>query len=179
MGKKVITCELSVESIDAAIKEIEAYKKELEDKLAVLRKRIAERIRWTIEAGFTSAEQIIVSGDPPPNDVTVTVPPDNGNMTVIIASGEQAVFIEFGAGIYSNGAVGKSPHPWTASNPNFLIGMYGKLHGQHNAWGFYNGPKDKEHLVVTRGTPAAMPMYNGYKEAVAIIGDLAREVFGE
>ena len=178
MGKKVITCELSVESIDDAIEQIEAYKKELEDKLAVLRNRLAERIRWTIEAGFTNAQQIIVSGDPPPNDVTVTVA-DNGNMTFIIASGEQAVFIEFGAGIYSNGAVGKSPHPWTASNPTFLIGMYDKLHGRQPAWGFYNGPKDKEHLVVTRGTPAAMPMYNGYKEAVAIIGDLAREVFGE
>lgn len=178
MGKKVITCELSVESIDAAIKEIEAYKQELADKLRRLQTLIAERVTWSVTSGFNNATFDVISGTPEPNDVTVELD-DSGNVSVIIARGKQAVFIEFGAGVYNNGPKGSSPHPWTETNPTFLIGEYGMGNGARNAWAYYNGEKGKENLVVTHGTPAAMPMYNGYKTALAIIGDLAREVFGE
>ena len=99
--------------------------------------------------------------------MTVT---NEGDVTIVIASGEEAVFIEYGAGVYYNGAAGDSPHPWGIQQ-GYGIGTYGKGKGVRNAW---NITKD----VVTRGTPAAMPMYRGAEEAIRTIGELVREVFG-
>lgn len=192
MGKKVITFELSVESIDAAIKEIEKFKSEMETKLARLRELVATRVAWSASAGFSTAltSDIFSGGQPLPSDVDVTVTSDdNSNVSIVIANGEDAVFIEFGAGVYYNGSAGSSPHPWTDQNPTFLIGEYGKGYGKKNVWAL---PKEmwtetttdkdgnvKVKPMLTHGTPAAMPMYRGVQDALRVIGGLAQEVFGE
>ena len=181
---------LNARSVDDAIKKIEEYQKDLDDKLRRFRQLIAERIRWSAESGFSSAitSDIFMGGTPPPNNVTVTVD-ERDDMTVVIANGEQAVFIEFGAGVYYNGGkgmIGSSPHQWGAEN-QFTIGTYGKGYGSKNAWAL---PKEmwqetaldkdgntKLVPMLTRGTPAAMPMFHGVEEAERVIGDLAREVF--
>ena len=164
---------LNARSVDDAIKKIEEYQKDLDDKLRRFRQLIAERIRWSAESGFSSAitSDIFMGGTPPPNNVTVTVD-ERDDMTVVIANGEQAVFIEFGAGVYYN-----KPEPYPNPRPEGIVGIgeYGKGYGSRQAWGY----KDEDgELVVTRGNPAAMPMWYASEEMLNAIKSKFLEVFG-
>ena len=174
MAVKTISFTLSTSSISNAIKELEAYRMDFQRKCKQLRQLVAERIRWSAENGFSSAMvSDIVEGNPSTvNDVSVTVSED-GNTSVVIANGSQAIFIEFGAGVYHNGAVGTSPHPWGAEM-GYLIGTYGKGKGKYDVWGYY----ENGNMVYTMGTPAAMPMYHGLQEAIRAFDDIVKEVFG-
>ena len=80
----VISFDLSVDGIEDAIKQIEAYQTWLNEKLQILRSRIAMRIAWSASSGFRTATHAdVVIGDPEPNDVTVEMK-DDGDITVII-----------------------------------------------------------------------------------------------
>lgn len=174
MATRTISMSLSTDSIDAAIREIRQYREDFIRKCAELRRRVAERIFWSATNGFSVAiTSDFLSGTPPINDVQVTME-DGGDMTVVIASGNEVLFIEFGAGVYYNGAPGDSPHPWGVEH-GFGIGTYGKGHGVQNMWvvGSEGGKK-----IWSRGTPAAMPMYRGAEEAIRSMERIVREVFG-
>lgn len=171
---KTISFSLDAASIDRAIRELHAWREGIKEKCVTLRKRIAEEIRWSAEEGFkTAVVDDIILGYQEQNDVQVRVEHDD-TVSVVIADGSQAVFIEFGAGVYHNGVPGDSPHPWGIEN-GFAIGTYGKGKGVRNVWGYKN-----EHgsINLTHGTPAAMPMYNGCEQAIRKLDELAREVFG-
>lgn len=173
---KTISFSLSSSSIQAAINEMNAYISGLKSKTKRLQEMITESIRWNAQEGFSSAiaDDIYRGGTPPAPDVTVTVE-DDGDVTVIIASGKDAVFIEFGAGVYHNGAAGSSPHPKGAEN-GYLIGEYGKGLGKRNTWALPGSTKDNP--ILTHGTPAAMPMYRGLQTTLDAIAEMAQEVFG-
>lgn len=178
---KVIEFDLSKEGLDRAIKEIEQFQKELVEKMAEVRRQFAQRIVWSADAGFANAVvSDVIKGSAEPNDVTVRME-HNGDVTLVIADGSQAVFIEFGAGVYHNGPVGQSLNPWVSGADNgspdvsgFTIGSYGKGKGERTAWGYYDSGNN---VVVTRGTFAQRPMYNGYKLAVAELASIVRGVF--
>lgn len=78
-----------------------------------------------------------------------------GDMSITLRlQGKQAVFVEFGAGIFYNGGkgmIGDSPHPYGVEL-GFTIGDYGSHLGRNETW-TYAGH-------VTHGTPAAMPLYH-------------------
>lgn len=171
---KRITFELSTASIDKAIKELEAYKSDFANKVERVRQMVAERIGWSASLGFrTALVSDVIKGQPPTNDVQVTVE-HNGDVSFVFADGTQAVFIEYGAGVYNNGAVGSSPHPWGAEK-GYLIGEYGLGLGRRRAWGYREADGS---ITITHGTPAAMPMYNGVEEALRALDDIVKEVFG-
>ena len=167
---KVIDIELDPAGIGLAISDLKMYRSWFIQKCTELRKKVAERIAWKAATGFRTARgNDIIKGIWPSNnnvDVTVT---DYGTFTVVIADGPEAVFIEFGAGVYHNGSAGDSPHPWGIEK-GYFIGSYGQHKGTRNAW---NITKD----VVTRGTPADMPMYRGAEEAIRALDDIVRDVF--
>ena len=94
------------------------------------------------------------------------------NITLVIARGEDAVWVEFGAGVHYNGSAGTSPHP-KGSELGFTIGGYGNGMGKKDVWGFYEDGK----LRLTHGAPATMPMYNAVKTVCDEIAEIAREVF--
>lgn len=172
-----ISFTLDSKSVGAAIKQLRRYIDGMDAKLDRLRHMIAERIRWSASQGFSSAtvSDVIIGTPPVENDVSVTVT-HGDTLSIVIASGSQAVFIEYGAGVYHNGGdgmIGSSPHPWVEQGlvGPYFIGMYGKGKGVRNAWNI-----DKD--TVTRGTPAAMPMYRGYMEAINAIDQMVLEVFG-
>ena len=173
---KTIKFSLSEESINQAIVELDQYAQSIEGKAARLRQLVAERIAWSAAEGFSNAiaDDIFVGGDRSHGDVTVDVH-ENGDISIVMASGKDAVFIEFGAGVYYNGSAGNSPHPRGAKN-GFLIGEYGKGQGKRNVWALPGSTKDAP--ILTHGAPAAMPMYRGAREALAVIRELAEEVFG-
>lgn len=177
MATRTISFSLDSASIGNAIAEIRRYQDEFRTNCERLRRMVAERIQWSAQQGFNSAvvSDVIYGAEPPASDVQVRVE-DSGDVTIVFADGEQAVFIEFGSGVFHNGAAGGSPHPWGPEN-GFLIGQYGLGNGSRKAWGYYAGG-DKKSLVVTRGTPAAMPMYRGVMEASQAIGQMVQEVFG-
>lgn len=173
MAKKVIRFSLDHRSIDKAMREIKQYQAEIKRKTETLRERVATLIAWKASQGFSSAlADDIMQGEKRFGSVDVQID-ERDNLTVVLASGEDAVFIEFGAGVYYNGSAGSSPHP-KGGELGLTIGSYGKGNGSKNVWGFY---EDGE-LKLTHGTPAAMPMYRAVKEVCADITSIAKEVFG-
>lgn len=174
MGKKVIRISLSEKDIDRAIKELEQYKLEIIRKTELLRKKIAERIGTLAQSGFNGAvvdDLTDESGGARRAEVQVSID-ERENVSVVIAAGEDAVWVEFGAGVYHNGSAGSSPHP-KGSELGFTIGGYGKGMGKRKTWGFY---EDGE-LRLTHGAPAVMPMYNAMKTVCDEIASIAKEVF--
>lgn len=174
MGKKIIRISLSEKDIDQAIRELEMYKREILRKTELLRTKVAERIGSLAQSGFNGAivdDLIGGSGGVRKANVQVSID-ERGNVSVVIAAGEDAVWVEFGAGVYHNSSAGSSPHP-KGSELGFTIGGYGKGMGKRQTWGFY---EDGE-LRLTHGTPAIMPMYNAVKTVCDEIVDIAREVW--
>lgn len=171
---KIIRMSLTSESIQNAIREIEAYRNSLKERTNELCRRLAERIGVYAREGFASAPgDTTISGGPRSANVSVTVEPRGNCLYVITAAGEDAVWAEFGAGIHYNGGAGTSPHP-KGAELGFVIGGYGKGNGARQVWGYW---KDGE-LVLTRGTPASMPLYNALVRARNEIAEVAMEVFG-
>lgn len=175
MSKHVISVELSEEGIDKALRELAQYKKSVLDKETLLRQKVADFLASEAQSGFNGAivdDLTDKSGGTRYGNVDVSI--DNrGNVTVVIANGEDAVWIEFGAGVYYNGAVGSSPNPYGAQL-GFIIGGYGKGNGRKEKWGFY---EDGE-LKITRGTPATMPMARAVTSLCNEFPRIAKEVFG-
>lgn len=174
MGRKKITFELSEDSIDRAIRELEQYKQDFLRKVDLFREKVAERLASEAESGFSGAivDDIFKrSGGVRYASVDVSV--DNrGAVTVVIAKGEDAVWVEFGAGVYHNTSPGTSPHP-SGAELGFTIGDYGNGNGKRNTWGFYEDGQ----LRVTRGTPAKMPMYHAMRTVCNELSEIAKEVF--
>lgn len=173
MAKTII--KVSLDDIDKAIREVKAYKQSFEKKVEIYRNRIAEELATIASLNFASStmEHTVRGGVRKP-DVKVSVS-ERGSISVVIAEGEDAVWCEFGAGVYYNGSVGSSPNPYGA-DLGFTIGSYGKGYGKGKAWGYYD---ETGELVITRGTPATMPMYNATKEVMKKAIEIAREVFGK
>ena len=174
---KVIRFSLSTDEIQRAIDEVKKFKADFLKKVDTYRKRIAEEIAEQASANFASSVMDdVINGSPRRPDVDVTFS-DNGRIAVVVADGEDAIWCEFGAGVYHNGSVGSSPHP-RGNDLGFTIGSYGKGRGKQTVWGYYTDPDGKTGLVLTHGTPATMPMYNAMKTVSAKIINIAKEVFG-
>ena len=174
MSKKVIRVGLNVKDINKAIREVNKFKEDFRKKVDTYRKRIADEIavNASLNFGNSMVDDVINGGSRRP-DVQVSVS-ERGKVAVVIADGEDAVWCEFGAGVYHNGSVGSSPNPY-GEDLGFTIGSYGKGYGKKQVWGYYD---EDSNLVLTRGTPATMPMYNAAQEIMRKSVDIAREVFG-
>lgn len=174
MSKTVIRFGLGATEINRAIREVNKFKQAFRNKVDTYRKRIANEIAVQASLNFGNAVvDDVIKGSPRRPDVQVSVS-ERGDIAVVIADGEDAVWCEFGAGVYHNGAVGSTPHP-SGESLGFTIGSYGKGYGKKQAWGYYD---ESGELVITRGTPATMPMYNAAQEVMRKSVEIAREVFG-
>lgn len=173
MGKKRISFSLDPDSIGKAIAELEAYKEEFLKKVERFRERVGVELSDRAAALFGgSIVDDVIKGERRTAQVTMEVA-DRDGISVVIAHGEDAVWVEFGAGVYHNGAAGGSPHP-RGSELGMTIGSYGP-NGKKNTWGYYD---ENHELVLTHGTPATMPMYNAALAVCAEIDTIASEVFG-
>lgn len=174
MSKTVIQVGLSVKDINRAIREVNKFKEDFRKKVDTYRKRIAEEIAVQASLNFgNSTVDDVIKGSSRRPDVQVSVS-ERGKVAVVIADGEDAVWCEFGAGVYHNGSAGSSPNPY-GNDLGFTIGSYGKGYGKKQVWGYYD---EDNNLVLTRGTPATMPMYNATQEIMRKSVEIAREVFG-
>lgn len=165
MSKRVIKCTLDKADIDRAIKELKAYKREFLAKEKRLLEGLAEIGIKEASVRFTTA---MYDGT---NDVSVRLNKAK-NGYVIEAKGKAVAFIEFGAGVYHNGS---EPYPNPRPTGIVGIGEYGKGMGKRKAWGYKN---ENDELVITRGNPAAMPMWYASEEIKSSVLRVVKEVFG-
>lgn len=174
MAERIIKFGLSEQEIDRAIRELEEYKQSVIQKTVVFREKAAEKIAELARSGFDGAIADDLTDDSGgAKQASVKVYLDSReNVTTVIAYGEDAVWVEFGAGVYHNGAAGSSPHPY-GSELGFTIGSYGKGKGKGKAWGYYENGK----LKLSHGTPAVMPMASALTAVLNGIEGIAREVF--
>ena len=165
MAKKVIEFGLNVRSIDRAIKELKAYRDSLEAKKNKFLEELANIGVREASFRFTTA---IYDGV---NDSSVTLEPITDGYR-ILAEGKAVAFIEFGSGVYHNPG---EPYPNPRPDGIVGIGEYGHGYGKRPAWGFKN---ENGELVITRGNPAAMPMWYASEEMRNAIKKKFQEVFG-
>ena len=165
MAKRVIEMDLSTASIAKAIAELKSYRDSLEAKMNRLVEELAYIGVQEASFRFTTAMYDGV------NDTEVTLEPI-ANGYCIKAEGHAVFFIEFGAGVYHNPV---EPYPDARPSGVVGIGEYGKGYGKRPAWGFRN--EDGE-VVITRGNPAAMPMWYASEEMRNAIKAKFVEVFG-
>lgn len=162
---KVIEMSLSTSNINAAIKELKAFRKSVKLKEEKLLEELANIGVREASVRFTTAMYDGV------NDSSVTLELVTDGYC-IKAEGQAVAFIEFGAGVYYNPS---EPYPDPRPTGVVGIGEYGKGLGKRQAWGFED---DSGGLVITHGNPAAMPMWYASEEMRSKITKIAREVFG-
>ena len=150
-------------SIDAAIKQVQEYKKDFLAKEEIFIKRLAEIGVSVASTGFELADY---DGE---NDVTVRLE-WRGNKAVVIAEGYTVGFIEFGTGI-------KNPE-WDNSGMDYTPpkhGTYGKGHGKRpKGWYFKPGEGSVQH---TFGNHPAEAMRTARDVMIERITRIAREVW--
>ena len=182
MAKHIYNARLSERSINALIKKIDTYKKQLDRK----NKEFIQRLS---DLGVNVALMTLASkgsGDASrAAKFKVTFNVEDKTVEGIIAitsmpnrTSDGRVFYphlawEFGAGNYFNGAA--SPNP-KAAEMGMGIGTFpGQTHVPDPGYWYYideNGDK-----VRSYGTQATMPMYNASLEMIRQIETVAREVF--
>lgn len=173
-NQKIIKCNLSVESIDKALKQIANYKKRFlkcQDKL----------VDELAKLGYETAKAAM----PPEGSdayrsggADLTVRNVNGVITIGL-HGQQAVFIEFGTGLGFNGREGTSSHPHGVEL-GYTIGSWSlsdKGKGQifnPDGWFFY----DNGDWVHTWGNPTYMPLGKAEAKLTSDVMAVVRKVFG-
>lgn len=177
---KTISFELSEKSINKAIQELKLFREDFLHKIEFMRQRIADDIAINAQFGFDSSdvERSWIGGVGATNvsrkaDVKVDVNEESGDVTVVVAHGDDAVWVEFGTGVHYNGNVGNSPNP-LGGKLGLTIGSYGQRNGQYDVWRYYENGE----IYSTHGVPATMPMYNSAMDVINRINSIAQEVFG-
>lgn len=171
---------LSASSVREAIQKIEAYQNSLEGKCQELIRRLSE-------IGVEVIKRQVTSAQTDDADKTYQVDDSNWNNSknrvelILKVSGDDLVFIEFGAGVHFNGPVGSSSSP-VGEQLGFTIGSYsdygpgGKSFGQFDEW-YYTDESGTRHW--THGTQGTAPVYTASTEMRSRIAEVAMEVFGK
>lgn len=166
---KEITIKLNTSSVSSAIRELERYQRQLEQKVRTFLERLAQigvdSVNTTI--GSIPAEQL--------QGATTVINPiqgSDGNFSISYEfQGSQVAFIEFSAGI----TYGTSDYP-LPSGAGMGMGTYNPEGGNWDnpeGWYYWNGTN----RVHTYGNPAYMPMYHSTQEIIQAVDRIAREVF--
>jgi hypothetical protein len=171
---KTIKVPLSVAGIDNAIRELERYQNWLKTRANILLDQLAQEGLSVASANFAKAEY---DGT---NDVSVSVEQRATGARAIVAVGASVLFIEFGTGV-----VYPDNHP-EAAELGMKRGEYGAGHGKQQSWGYYGDPgtngqvfmkPNGNAVIITKGNPASMSMYETVKHLETVLPELAKEVF--
>lgn len=170
---RTIKIQLNARSINAAIKEIEAYRNKLGQIRENICRNLAQIGMQEASVRFASAHYDGV------NDSSVTIEPMiNGYK--IVASGNSIAFIEFGAGVHYNAG---SSYPLPKPSGIVGIGEYGKKQGKKDKWQYKGDPgtdgvvSQDGRVVTTHGNPAQMPMYHALTAMQDEVERTVREAF--
>lgn len=176
---KSINISLSKKSIQEAIRQLQQYDNWMMQKTKQLVKELADVGIPVInanmaKASYTYGSDGIRSGSDTTHIAYVKLnSTETSTEAILVAHGKEIMFIEFGAGVFYNGAAGSSPHPKGAVN-GMVIGSYGEGHGVQKVWGYYD---DDGNLVLTHGVEAQMPVYKAEMKIIKKYLEIARRVF--
>lgn len=163
MSAKVITFKLSRASIQNALRELADYQRWLNEKTQELAKALADYGVQEARIKFASA---MYDGD---RDVKCNVEESGDRACLVVATGKDVLFIEFGTGIMYGGT-----HPEATpevARGSWSLSSKGEGHWDDpNGWYYAHGKK-------SFGNPANMPMYEAKREIEAHFEEIARRVF--
>lgn len=171
-----VNCSLDVASLREAEEAIRKYATSLDAKNTEFLNVAAEKLKEDAQRGFSDAITDVVTeasgnGMDYGSDVKVGIlSGGKPNEKLVIASGSQLAFIEFGAGVHFNGAEGSKPHPKADDVEAVGIGEYGKGYGTQDKW--YIGAK-----TWTYGTPMQAPMWQATINLESELIEIARSIF--
>ena len=175
---KTIKFELSTDSIDKAIAELERYRKSLETKQQILMERLGKLGKDVVaEIMLGVPDEIKLSND---SDYQTDYKVGDGTV-IIYLHGEKVAFVEFSAGI-TYGITG-SEYPTEAGAP-YGMGTYNpESDNWKNPGGWWyhdptNPKANKYGSVHTWGNRAYMPMYHAEEAIIIDAVRIAKEVFG-
>lgn len=152
-----IDIELSEESIENAIRQIEDYAKDLKAKASNLVRDITYEVRDT--AAYELSKHIWTGA----TIASLKVEYKIGDMTARVLVGGAAVWLEFGTGVVTNNSsVGGYVHPMGAQLGVCGLGTYGQGHGADPDF---------------HGIPATLFMWNSAQTARRDIPNLARRIY--
>lgn len=160
----------SKDSINSAIAELQAIKKDWKNKAKKAEEEIAGKLAELITENLSQVEYVDSLYNVKTHEETKYLPMivaySKGNTVYI--SGEAVAFVEFGAGVYHN-AVTSNP---LSSMVQFdtAIGSYGKGHGTQESWWVVRNIK-------SRGVPAYMPIYHAIETLKPMIPSIVRTIF--
>lgn len=168
MAKK-ISFNLSVDSIQKAIDELNAYKNSLSSKNEIFVQRLAEVGLDTVN----SIMQSIPSEEAGEYNTEVVL---NGSGQIsgaaIRLSGNKILFVEFSAGV----RYGTQDYP-LPSGAQYGAGTYPSDKGNWaNPWGWWYKDENGEYKH-SYGNRAYMPMYNAERAIIMTVRNIARQVF--
>ncbi len=170
---RTIKVKLNTRSINAAIKEIEAYRNRLA--------RIEESICFELSRiGMQEASvRFSTAQYDGTNDSSVTIEQTQSGYNVV-ASGKVVAFIEFGTGVHHNSG---SSYPIAKPSGIVGIGEYGKKQGKKDKWQYKGEPgtngtvSSDGRVVTTHGNPAQMPMYHALTAMQDEVERIVKEAF--
>ncbi len=157
---------LSEKEIDRAIKQVEKYKKDIENKTKLLAERLAHEGVMIAQAKIMEfpsiyTGELLSSISDEPGMVL-----SNGAEYIIYTGCEWAPYVEFGTGIVGS----ENPHPNPAiTNWKYDVNQHGEA-----GWNYF---KDGE-WHWTKGMPSRPFMYETAQDLRLKIPIIAREVFG-
>ena len=140
MSKHVVKFELSVSSVENALKELERYSKRFMVAADIFAMKLAtlgvKQIDETIAGNSAHDENASME-----HSTTYRRVEGSGTHVVyeVVLFGSQVLFIEFGAGVYWNDhALHSSIHP-KGAELGYTIGDYGMGQGAKNVWAYREG----------------------------------------
>lgn len=163
---------MSHQSIQNAIAELKAYKKDLNSKCERFVKELAD---LGVNAAMTTLAFEGLGDAPRDADFDVKIDNDGRIIACVIrVTGEGILFWEFGAGNEFNGM--NSPNP-KAGAFGMGPGTYpGQTHVPIPGFWYYRDQSGES--VRSYGTQATMPMYKASVEMITQIQQVAKRVFG-
>lgn len=170
---KIVIDGFSEKSLKDAARRVERYQNEIMDKNR-------EFVEALCNAGLqVMYNNLVGAGDsqpPVPQSPHVKVDVTSGDiLATLVLRGKDVAFVEFGAGVYYNGAAGRAPNP-LGDQFGFVIGSYGLGKGKKPLWHYWD--EESGHYKTSRGTEATMPMYKADMEIRQTFFNVAKQVFG-
>ena len=161
---KTIRMSLDLDSIDAAIRKVQAYKKQLEDKINRL---IQTLVDYGVGVAKAQVQQLAAVYTGELQNSIEGYFDSSSRVGIIKAGAWYAVYVEFGTGIIGAG----SPHPAPAS-ANWIYDV--NEHGE-SGWWYYNDRDGRMHW--TQGMESRPFMYYTAHILGQKCDEIAKEVF--
>ena len=158
-------------SIAECIARFESYSDKLDDACDKIEEELAKVVSEETSAAYSASPGDLIEGESTRGlgDWSISTSKSKDG-TKVEATGDDAMFLEFGAGMATNGPAGGSPHP-KGIEMGATIGSYGKgLASRLQIWPF----KDSGGTHWSYGTTATCGMYDAAQTAKSLV-DIVKE----